>query len=138
MGLNDFFYYLDNLKDNSKTFKKDSKTAHDKSFKEIEDEFKKVVIDPIKDLCEPLILSQSVYDIDSLYTLEVGLSEALIGDLDENMREMAQGGGSKPQENPPATRNKARNEVGPDKRMTGLPAEAGNQNVDTRTERRVG
>jgi len=59
-------------------------------------------------------------------------------DLDENMREMAQGGGSKPQENPPATRNKARNEVGPDKRMTGLPAEAGNQNVDSRTERRVG
>tara|TARA_R110000803_G_scaffold86474_4_gene152906 strand:+ start:4059 stop:5702 length:1644 start_codon:yes stop_codon:yes gene_type:complete len=59
-------------------------------------------------------------------------------DLDENMREMAQGGGSKPQENPPATRNKARNEVGPDKRMTGLPAEAGNQNVDSRTERRIG
>jgi hypothetical protein len=59
-------------------------------------------------------------------------------DLDANMREMAQGGGSTPQENPPATRNKARNEVGPDKRMTGLPAEAGNQNVDSRTERRVG
>ncbi len=81
-------FSLKNLKDNSKTFKKDSKTAHDKSFKEIEDEFKKVVINPIKDLCEPLILSQSVYDIDSLYTLEVGLSEALIGDLDENISEM--------------------------------------------------
>ena len=59
-------------------------------------------------------------------------------DLDENMRNLTEGGGSKPQENPPATRNKARNEVGPDKRMTGLPAEAGNQNVDSRTERRVG
>ena len=58
-------------------------------------------------------------------------------DLDEQARQFAQGGG-KPQENPPATRNKARNEVGPDKRMTGLPAEAGNQNVDSRTERRVG
>ena len=81
-------FSLKNLKENSKTFKKDSKTAHDKSFKEIEDEFKKVVINPIKDLCEPLILSQSVYDIDSLYTLEVGLSEALIGDLDENISEM--------------------------------------------------
>ena len=59
-------------------------------------------------------------------------------DLDEQARMFAEGGGSKPQENPPATRNKARNEVGPDKRMTGLPAEAGNQNVDSRTERRVG
>jgi len=55
-------------------------------------------------------------------------------DLDEQARMFAEGGGSKPQENPPATRNKARNEVGPDKRMTGLPAEAGNQNVDSRTE----
>ena len=27
---------------------------------------------------------------------------------------------------------------GPDKRFTGLPQEAGNQNVDSRTERRVG
>ncbi len=44
---------------------------------------------------------------------------------------------SKPQENPPATRNKARNSVGPDKRFEGLPKEAGNQNVDKRTERRI-
>ena len=58
-------------------------------------------------------------------------------DLDEQSRQFAESGG-KPQKNPPATRNKARNEVGPDKRMTGLPAEAGNQNVDSRTERRVG
>jgi len=54
------------------------------------------------------------------------------------MQEQALQGTPTPQENPPATRNKARNEVGPDKRMTGLPAEAGNQNVDSRTERRVG
>jgi hypothetical protein len=54
------------------------------------------------------------------------------------MQEQALQGTPTPQENPPATRNKARNSVGPDKRMTGLPAEAGNQNVDTRTERRVG
>ena len=27
--------------------------------------------------------------------------------------------------------------VGPDKRMAGLPREAGNQNVDTRNERRI-
>jgi hypothetical protein len=45
---------------------------------------------------------------------------------------------SKPQENPPATRNKPSMETGPDKRFSGLPAEAGNQNVDSRTERRVG
>ena len=45
---------------------------------------------------------------------------------------------SKPQENPPATRNKPSIETGPDKRFSGLPAEAGNQNVDSRTERRVG
>jgi len=45
---------------------------------------------------------------------------------------------SKPQENPPATRNKPSMETGPDKRFSGLPQEAGNQNVDSRTERRVG
>ena len=44
----------------------------------------------------------------------------------------------KPQENPPATRNKPSMETGPDKRFSGLPQEAGNQNVDSRTERRVG
>jgi len=43
-----------------------------------------------------------------------------------------------PQQNPPATRNKPSMETGPDKRLTGLPAQAGNQNVDSRTERRVG
>ena len=59
-------------------------------------------------------------------------------DVDQMQREFAEGGASKPQENPPATRNKARMSVGPDKRLTGLPVEAGNQNVDTRSERRVG
>jgi len=54
------------------------------------------------------------------------------------MQEQAIQGGGKPQENPPATRNKSRMSVGPDKRMAGLPLEAGNQNTDTRTERRVG
>ena len=58
-------------------------------------------------------------------------------DLDEQMRVFAEGAGSKPQENPPATRNKSRMSVGPDKRMSGLPQEAGNQNVDTRNERRI-
>ncbi len=47
-------------------------------------------------------------------------------------------GGSKPQENPATTRNKPSVETGPDKRLTGLPEDAGNQNVDSRTERRVG
>jgi len=47
-------------------------------------------------------------------------------------------GASTPQENPPATRNKPSSSTGPDKRFTGLPQEAGNQNVDKRTERRVG
>ena len=54
------------------------------------------------------------------------------------LQEQALTGGSTPQENPPATRNKPSMETGPDKRFTGLPAEAGNQNVDSRTERRVG
>ena len=58
-------------------------------------------------------------------------------DLDEQARMFAEGEGSKPQENPPATRNKSRMSVGPDKRMSGLPQEAGNQNVDTRNERRI-
>jgi len=42
------------------------------------------------------------------------------------------------QENPNPTKNKARMSVGPDKRNSGLPTDAGNQNVDKRTERRVG
>ena len=66
-----------------------------------------------------------------------------LGQLQEEM--MSGGGGqneggeqkSKPQENPPATRNKGRSSVGPDKRFSGLPGEAGNQNVDKRTERRI-
>jgi hypothetical protein len=76
------------IKDNSKNFKKDSKEAHDRAYKEIEDEFKKIIIEPIKNICEPLILSQSVHDIDSLYTLEVGLSDHLIGNLEENISDM--------------------------------------------------
>ena len=59
-------------------------------------------------------------------------------DLDEMQRQALEGGSPKPQENPPATRNKTRQSVGPDKRFTGLPEDAGNQNVDRRSERRVG
>lgn len=43
----------------------------------------------------------------------------------------------KPQENPNPTKNKARLSVGPDKRFSGLPRDAGNENVDRRTERRT-
>ena len=39
---------------------------------------------------------------------------------------------------PPKTRNKPSMNTGPDKRFKGLPKDAGNQNVDKRTERRVG
>ena len=45
---------------------------------------------------------------------------------------------SKPQENPPTTRNKPSMSVGPDKRLSGLPQDAGNQNVDRRSEGRTG
>ena len=58
-------------------------------------------------------------------------------DLDEMQRQALQGGSPKPQENPPATRNKTRQSVGPDKRFTGLPEDAGGQNVDRRRERRI-
>ena len=58
-------------------------------------------------------------------------------DLDEQARQFAQGGG-KPQENPATTRNKPSMSTGPDKRFQGLPQDAGNQNVDRRSERRVG
>jgi len=57
-----------------------------------------------------------------------------MGQMQEQMMQQ----GSTPQENPPATRNKARMAVGPDKRLQGLPQDAGNQNVDRRSERRVG
>jgi len=53
-----------------------------------------------------------------------------LGQLQEQALMGGQGGGE--------TRNKPSMETGPDKRFTGLPAEAGNQNVDSRTERRVG
>ena len=53
------------------------------------------------------------------------------------MRTVAEGAGSKPQENPATTRNKPSMSVGPDKRLTGLPEDAGNQNVDRRSERRL-
>jgi uncharacterized OB-fold protein len=58
-------------------------------------------------------------------------------DIDEQNRKFAESGG-KPQENPPATRNKPSMSTGPDKRLQGLPEDAGNQNVDRRSERRVG
>jgi len=54
------------------------------------------------------------------------------------MQEQMIQGGSKPQENPATTRNKPSMNQGPDKRMSGLPLDAGNQNNDKRTERRVG
>ena len=54
------------------------------------------------------------------------------------MQEQALQGGSKPQANPATTRNKPSMNQGPDKRMSGLPLDAGNQNNDKRTERRVG
>ena len=47
-------------------------------------------------------------------------------------------GGSKPQANPATTRNKPSMNQAPDKRLSGLPLDAGNQNNDKRTERRVG
>jgi len=81
-------FVLKSIKDNSKNFKKDSKEAHDRANKEIEEEFKKAIIEPIKSICEPLILSQSVHDIDSLYTLEIGLSDHLIANLEENISDM--------------------------------------------------
>jgi uncharacterized OB-fold protein len=68
-----------------------------------------------------------------------------------HMGEMMESGGGRPspteegrpepvksQENPPAARSKPSMNVGPDKRFSGLPQEAGNTNVDRRTERRVG
>ena len=76
------------LKENAKSFKEDSKTAHDNVSKLVVNEFLDIIINPIKTICEPLILSQSVYDIDSLYTLEIGLTEALTTNFDENISEL--------------------------------------------------
>ena len=47
---------------------------------------------------------------------------------------MLQGGKDSPTVDAGGTRNKPSMSVGPDKRNTGLPQEAGNQNVDRRTE----
>jgi len=64
-------------------------------------------------------------------------SDIVEPELDEMQPETLEDRTPKPQENPPATRNKPRMSVGPDKRLTGLPEEAGNQNVDRRSERRI-
>ena len=61
-----------------------------------------------------------------------------MGQMQEQMMMGGNKSDSKPQENPPATRNKPSMSTGPDKRFTGLPREAGNENVEKRTERRVG
>jgi rRNA maturation endonuclease Nob1 len=58
--------------------------------------------------------------------------------MGQMQEQMMQGGGSKPQEKPATTRNKPSMNEGPDKRLSGLPLGAGNQNTDKRTERRVG
>ena len=56
-----------------------------------------------------------------------------------NKPSMAEAGqAAKVKSEPPKTRNKPSMETGPDKRFKGLPREAGNENVDSRTERRVG
>jgi len=55
-----------------------------------------------------------------------------------SMAEAGQPEKVKSEDEPPATRNKPSMSRGPDKRFSGLPADAGNQNVDKRTERRVG
>ena len=49
---------------------------------------------------------------------------------------MLQGNKNQPDSGGGATRNKPSMSVGPDKRATGLPKEAGNQNVDRSTETR--
>jgi len=50
----------------------------------------------------------------------------------------ARGYGQKDAEQPAFKRSKPSISTGPDKRFAGLPADAGNKNVDKRTERRVG
>jgi hypothetical protein len=68
-----------------------------------------------------------------------GIDASQMGQMQEQMMMGGDSGKkSKPQENPPATRNKPSMSTGPDKRFTGLPKDAGNENVDKRTERRVG
>ena len=56
-----------------------------------------------------------------------------LGQLQEQQLLGQQGGSIAPE-----TRNKPSMSVGPPKRNTGLPKEAANNNVDRRTERRVG
>lgn len=58
--------------------------------------------------------------------------------LGQMQAEALEGGKSKPQENPATTRNKPSMSVAPPNRNQGLPKEAANNNVDRRTERRVG
>ena len=59
-----------------------------------------------------------------------------LGQMQEQM--MAGGTGGDIRQSEGATRNKPSMSVGPPNRNTGLPAEAANNNVDRRTERRVG
>ena len=59
-----------------------------------------------------------------------------LGQMQEQM--MTGGAGGNVMQSEGATRNKPSMSVGPPNRNTGLPAEAANNNVDRRTERRVG
>ena len=56
--------------------------------------------------------------------------------LGQMQEQMMMGNKNTPDTGGGGTRNKPSMSVGPDKRATGLPKEAGNQNVDKRTERR--
>ena len=56
--------------------------------------------------------------------------------MGQMQEQMMQGGKDTPKVDAGATRNKPSMSVGPDKRASGLPKEAGNQNVDKRTETR--
>ena len=68
------------------------------------------------------------------------IDQSQLGQMMEagNKPSMAEAGQpEKVKSEPPKTRNKPSMETGPDKRFSGLPKEAGNQNVDSRTERRI-
>ena len=64
------------------------------------------------------------------------IDQSHIGEMMEQGQRPTQEEAGKPAE-VKGNRNKPSMSVGPDKRFTGLPKEAGNQNVDKRTERRT-
>ena len=69
--------------------KKDPELIYELAEKEIIDSFSQIIIKDISESIEPLIQSQSIYELDSLYTLEQGLIDVLTSSVLEQVQSLS-------------------------------------------------